>query len=528
MKEKVSKKNFIFASNAVVNENGLPGDEVHTRSKGMIDTYIAELVRYALDKGLVEEDDRVWAANRLLSALGLDRWEAPMVTETRPLEDILRDILDWAVAQGKTDGSVTSRDLLDTELMGRLTPRPSEVRRVFWKKYAKSPEAATDWYYVFSQDTDYIRRYRIAKDMKWVASTRYGDLDITINLSKPEKDPRAIAAAKTAPQNAYPACQLCVENEGYAGRLDHPARQNHRLIPLTLDGQDWFFQYSPYVYYNEHCIVLNSRHIPMKIDRSTFRKQMGFLKQFPHYFVGSNADLPIVGGSILSHDHFQGGRYTFAMEKAPVEIPVAFHGFEDVEAGIVKWPMSVIRLRCADDERLVELADRILAAWRGYSDPDGDIYAETNGEPHNTITPIARMRAGQFELDLVLRNNRTTEEYPLGLFHPHQELHHIKKENIGLIEVMGLAVLPARLKDELAALADALVTGRDIRDDEALSKHAPWAETLRENYAFTAENAMPILQKEVGAVFAQVLEDAGVYKCTREGRQAFLRFVKSI
>ena len=494
----------------------------------MIDTYIAELVRYALDKGLIEEDDRIWAANRLLTALGLDRWEAPEVTEARPLEDILKDILDWAVANGRIEGGIASRDILDTELMGRLTPRPSQVRHEFWKKYALNPEAATDWYYTFAQDTDYIRRYRIVKDMKWVAPTEYGELDITINLSKPEKDPRAIAAAKSAPQNAYPACQLCAENEGYGGRLDHPARQNHRLIPLTLDGQDWYFQYSPYVYYNEHCIVFNSRHIPMKIDRSTFRKQMDFLRRFPHYFIGSNADLPIVGGSILSHDHFQGGRYTFAMAKAPVETAVSFPGFEDVEAGIVKWPMSVLRLRCADDARLIDLADRILAAWRDYSDPAADIYAETGGEPHNTITPIARMREGQFELDLVLRNNRTTEEYPLGIFHPHQELHHIKKENIGLIEVMGLAVLPARLKDELAALADALAEGRDIRSDEVLAKHAPWAEELKKQYTFTKENALSILQTEVGKVFARVLEHAGVYKRTPEGHEAFLRFVESV
>ncbi len=494
----------------------------------MIDQNIAELIQYALSKGLIGPDDQTWAANQLLSALGLDRWEAPSAGPARPLEDILRDILDWAVENGRCEPGVASRDILDTELMGRLTPRPSAVRRVFWAKYMQSPEAATDWYYAFSQDTDYIRRYRIARDMKWVSPTEYGDLDITVNLSKPEKDPRAIAAAKNAPQNAYPACQLCAENEGYRGRLDHPARQNHRMISLTLDEQSWFFQYSPYVYYNEHCIVLNSQHIPMKIDRSTFRKQMDFLRIFPHYFIGSNADLPIVGGSILSHDHFQGGRYTFAMAKAPVETAVSFPGYEDVEAGIVKWPMSVIRIRCADPDRLIDLADRILLAWRGYSDPAADIYAETNGEPHNTITPIARMREEQFELDLVLRNNRTSEEYPLGIFHPHQELHHIKKENIGLIEVMGLAVLPARLKTELAALADALVKGADIHADETLSKHAPWADSLREKYAFTAENALSILQDEVGKVFAKVLEHAGVYKRTDAGQAAFLRFVESV
>ena len=440
----------------------------------------------------------------------------------------MKDLLDWAVENGRIEDDTTSRDLFDTELMGRLTPRPSQVIRAFRTRYEESPEAATDWYYQFSQDTDYILRYRIAKDVKWVAPTPYGDLDITINLSKPEKDPRAIAAAKTAPQGGYPKCQLCRENEGYAGRMNHPARQNHRIIPITIDGKDWFFQYSPYVYYNEHCIVFNGAHVPMKIDRSAFRKLLDFVKQFPHYFVGSNADLPIVGGSILSHDHFQGGRYTFAMEKAPVEKAVSFPGFEDIECGIVKWPMSVIRLRSADDDRLVDLAEKILTTWRGYTDEAAFIFAETDGEPHNTITPIARMRDGKFELDLVLRDNITTEEYPLGVYHPHQELHHIKKENIGLIEVMGLAVQPSRLKGELADLADAFVEGRDIRADEALEKHNHWAEELKTRYTFTKENTMDILQKEVGVVFATVLEHAGVYKCTDEGRTAFLRFINSM
>ena len=494
----------------------------------MIEQAIADLLGYALRVGLIEDCDRTWAANRLLEALKLDSWEEPAAVQDRPLEDILKDLLDWTVENGRIEEGTTSRDLFDTELMGRLTPRPSQVIREFQARYEESPETATDWYYQFSQDTDYIRRYRIAKDVKWVAPTPYGDLDITINLSKPEKDPRAIAAAKTAPQGGYPKCQLCRENEGYAGRMNHPARQNHRIIPITIDGKDWFFQYSPYVYYNEHCIVFNGAHVPMKIDRSAFRKLLDFVKQFPHYFVGSNADLPIVGGSILSHDHFQGGRYTFAMEKAPVEKEVSFPGFEDVECGIVKWPMSVIRLRSADDDRLVDLAEKILTTWRGYTDEAAFIFAETGGEPHNTITPIARMRDGKFELDLVLRNNLTTEEYPLGVYHPHQELHHIKKENIGLIEVMGLAVLPSRLKGELAALADALVEGRDIRADEALEKHNHWAEELKTRYTFTRENAMGILQKEVGVVFAKVLEHAGVYKCTDEGRAAFLRFIHSV
>ena len=494
----------------------------------MIEQAIADLLGYALRVGLIEDCDRTWAANRLLEALKLDSWEEPAAVQDRPLEDILKDLLDWTVENGRIEEGTTSRDLFDTELMGRLTPRPSQVIREFQARYEESPETATDWYYQFSQDTDYIRRYRIAKDVKWVAPTPYGDLDITINLSKPEKDPRAIAAAKTAPQGGNPKCQLCRENEGYAGRMNHPARQNHRVIPITIDGKDWFFQYSPYVYYNEHCIVFNGAHVPMKIDRSAFRKLLDFVKQFPHYFVGSNADLPIVGGSILSHDHFQGGRYTFAMEKAPVEKEVSFPGFEDVECGIVKWPMSVIRLRSADDDRLVDLAEKILTTWRGYTDEAAFIFAETGGEPHNTITPIARMRDGKFELDLVLRNNLTTEEYPLGVYHPHQELHHIKKENIGLIEVMGLAVLPSRLKGELAALADALVEGRDIRADEALEKHNHWAEELKTRYTFTRENAMGILQKEVGVVFAKVLEHAGVYKCTDEGRAAFLRFIHSV
>ena len=493
----------------------------------MIDQAIADLVQYALDTGLVEEADRVWAVNGLLEDLGLSDWEE-VPGRVRPLEEILGEILDWAVAQGRIEDGTTSRDLFDTKLMGRLTPRPAQVRAAFAERYARSPEEATDWYYQFSQNTDYIRRYRVARDQKWIAHTDYGDLEITINLSKPEKDPRAIAAARSAPKGGYPKCLLCRENEGYAGRMNHPARQNHRLIPVTIDGKDWFFQYSPYVYYNEHCIVFNGQHVPMKIDRSAFRKLLDFVKQFHHYFVGSNADLPIVGGSILSHDHFQGGRHVFAMEKAPVERAVSFPGFADVEAGIVRWPLSVIRLRCGDDNRLVDLAEKILTAWRGYTDEEAVIYAHTDGQPHNTITPIARMREGLYELDLVLRNNLTTPEYPLGLYHPHPELHHIKKENIGLIEVMGLAVLPARLKGELAELADALVQGVDLRGSEILAKHADWAEELKTRYTFTAENVTDILQSEVGAVFAQVLEHAGVYKCTPEGRAAFQRFIDSV
>ena len=492
--------------------------------------YTAALADYAAAKNLIEPADRTWAVNALLAAMRLEDYAEPEKRRSGEigLEEILGFLTDFAAARGLIQGDITSRDLFDTGLMGILTPRPSQVIRTFREKYAQSPQAATDWYYQFSQDTDYIRRYRIARDVKWVSPTEYGDLDITINLSKPEKDPRAIAAAKAAPQSGYPKCQLCRENEGYAGRVNHPARQNHRIIPITINGSPWFLQYSPYVYYNEHCIVFSGEHTPMKIDRSTFRKQLDFIRQFPHYFVGSNADLPIVGGSILSHDHFQGGRYTFAMERAPVERAVTFPGFEDVEAGIVKWPMSVIRLRCGDDGRLVELADRILNAWRGYTDEAAFIFAETDGEPHNTITPIARMRDGQYELDLVLRNNITTEEYPLGVYHPHQELHHIKKENIGLIEVMGLAVLPARLKGELNHLAEVLVQRGDLRGDAALEKHADWAEELRTRYTFTRENVLEILHKEVGLVFAQVLEHAGVYKCTPEGRAAFLRFIETV
>ncbi|MBD5163042.1 MAG: UDP-glucose--hexose-1-phosphate uridylyltransferase [Oscillibacter sp.] len=491
--------------------------------------YIAALADYALKRGLIEEQDRTWAINQLLAALGLDDYNEPdSVPEDLPLETILDRILTDAVSRNFISDGVTSRDLLDARLMGILTPRPSWVIDRFHRLEAQDRKAATDWYYNFSQDTDYIRRYRIARDVKWVTSTEYGDLDITINLSKPEKDPRAIAAAKSAPQGGYPKCQLCRENEGYAGRLNHPARGNHRVVPVTIDGSGWFLQYSPYVYYNEHCIVFNGRHVPMKIDRSAFRKLLDFVIQYPHYFVGSNADLPIVGGSILSHDHFQGGRYTFAMERAPIEREVSFPGFADVSAGIVRWPMSVLRLRCADDNRLVELADRILAAWRGYTDESAFVFAETDGEPHNTITPIARMRDGQYELDLVLRNNITTDEHPMGVYHPHAELHHIKKENIGLIEVMGLAVLPARLKDELARLGEALVSGGDPAADEVLAKHAPWAAELRARHTFTPENVDGILRDEVGRVFAKVLEHAGVFRRDRQGQEAFLRFAASV
>ncbi|MCI8303739.1 MAG: UDP-glucose--hexose-1-phosphate uridylyltransferase [Lawsonibacter sp.] len=496
----------------------------------MIDNAVSKLATYALRTGLIEDCDYIWAVNLILGVLKLDNYTDPH-QEWGELElaPILEELLDDAYTRGVlTESSVVYRDLFDTELMGRLTPRPALVTSLFQKLYEKDPRRATDWYYKFSQDTNYIRRDRIAKDVKWKAPTEYGDLDITINLSKPEKDPKAIAAAKNLPASAYPRCQLCAENEGYAGRVNHPARQNHRIIPITINGSPWFFQYSPYVYYNEHCICLNSAHTPMKIDRACFAKLLDFVSQFPHYFVGSNADLPIVGGSILAHDHFQGGRYTFAMERAPVEIPFTFPGFEDVDAGIVKWPMSVIRITSEHPERLISLADRILLSWRSYTDESALIFAETDGEPHNTVTPIARRRGKKYELDLVLRNNLTTPEHPLGLYHPHAELHHIKKENIGLIEVMGLAVLPARLKEELAAVADALVTGADLRADERTAKHADWAESFAGRYTINRENALNIVQKETGLVFARVLEHAGVYKRTPQGQEGFLRFLNQV
>ncbi len=482
---------------------------------------LASLVQYGIDRRLLEESDRTFVLNQLLDALALHEYEEAEPAEL-PLEEILKGLLDDAVRRGVCAGDVTSRDLLDTRLMGILTPRPHEVRRKFWDLYALSPREATDWYYGFAQDTDYIRRYRVEKDMRWTAPTEYGDLVITINLSKPEKDPKAIAAARNAPQSGYPKCLLCAENEGYAGRMNHPPRQNHRLIPLTIGGSEWFLQYSPYVYYNEHCIVLNARHTPMVIGRAAFEKLLDFVTVFPHYFVGSNADLPIVGGSILSHEHFQGGHFTFPMEKAPVEREISFAGFEDVRAGVVRWPLSVIRLTCADRTRLTDLAVRILECWRAYTDEDAFIFAETDGVPHNTITPIARRRGEDYELDLVLRNNITTKEHPLGVYHPHAELHHIKKENIGLIEVMGLAVLPARLRQELAGVKEALLSGAPLEGD--LEKHAPWAEELKTRYTFTAENADGILRDEVGKVFAKVLEHAGVYRRNEAGAEAFARF----
>ena len=494
---------------------------------------IRKLTAYGILTGLVPEEDKIYTINRLLELFQLqeiDDSEEEVCVSVEDLEGILAEMLDYAYEAGlMEENSVVYRDLFDTKIMGMLVARPSEVIRTFRALYAENPKKATEYYYKFSCDTDYIRRYRIRKDKKWIASTEYGDLDITINLSKPEKDPRAIAAARNAKQSSYPKCQLCRENEGYAGRLNHPARQNHRIIPITIQGSEWGFQYSPYVYYNEHCIVFNGQHVPMKIDHNTFCKLFDFVKQFPHYILGSNADLPIVGGSILSHDHFQGGHYEFAMARAGVERSFTVPGFEDVAAGVVKWPMSVIRLSGEDTERIIALADKILDAWRGYSDEAAFIFAETDGEKHNTITPIARKRDDRYELDLVLRNNITTEEHPLGVYHPHAKLHHIKKENIGLIEVMGVAVLPARLKGEMEALKEAVLTGKDIRKDEVLAKHADWVEEFSAKYdKIDEENIDTVIEKEIGLVFMQVLEDAGVYKRTAEGQEAFDRFIKSL
>ena len=494
-----------------------------------IEYLIAKLVAYGCKTGLISPLDTRYVVNRLLELYGLDAYPQEMPTFEvceEDLEEILAGLLDYAWEKGlMVDNTVTYRDLFDTRLMGTLVARPSEVVRTFFQAYQQSPEAATAYFYKLSCDSNYIRRYRVKRDMKWKTKTPYGEIDITINLSKPEKDPKAIAAAKAQPQAGYPLCLLCKENEGYAGRVNHPARQNHRIIPLTLDGDDWFLQYSPYVYYNEHCIVFSASHSPMVICEKTFRLLFDFVRQFPHYILGSNADLPIVGGSILSHEHFQGGRYRFALNDAPVihSFPVA--GYEDVACGIVKWPMSVIRLTGKDTDRMVALASRILDTWRGYSDPDAFIFSETDGEKHNTITPIVFKNGEDFVIDLVLRNNITTEEHPLGVYHPHQELHHIKKENIGLIEVMGLAVLPARLKGELEQVADAILTGKDIATLPEIASHAQWVADFLPKYdQVTKDNVMEILKQEVGKVFAQVLSHAGVYKSL----DAFLRFVKEI
>lgn len=495
----------------------------------MIQESIKKLVCYGIEKGLVNKRDEIYVTNRILEILNIDEFECSENFSDVNLEETLKELLDFAVEKGIIEDNITARDLFDTKLMGALLPLPSYVTNKFYELYKVSPKTATDYYYNFSCDSDYIRRYRIKKDLKWEAETEYGTLDITINLSKPEKDPKAIAAAKNAPQAGYPKCLLCKECEGYAGRMNFPARQNHRIIPVRINDSDWFFQYSPYVYYNEHCIVFNGEHSPMSINPGTFRKLFDFVKQFPHYFVGSNADLPIVGGSILSHDHFQGGHYTFAMAKAKIETPLTFEGFEDVGAGILKWPMSVMRLSADNTERIIELATKILDNWRHYTDEDAFIFAETDGVPHNTITPIARKNGENFELDLVLRNNITTKEHPLGVFHPHSELHHIKKENIGLIEVMGLAVLPARLKNEMTDLKSAILSGKDIRNDQVLSKHADWTYEIKNKYNdINKDNIDKIINDEIGIVFSKVLEHAGVFKRTKEGLASFLKFAESV
>ncbi|CVI73433.1 Galactose-1-phosphate uridylyltransferase [Clostridiales bacterium CHKCI001] len=492
---------------------------------------IAKLVKYGLDSELLPVEEKIYATNQILEVMQLEEYAEPeQELGDVNLEETLKELMDYAYETGVLkENSVVYRDLFDTKLMNCLMPRPSQVIQKFKEKYSISPEEATDYYYKLSQDSDYIRRYRVCKDIKWLTATEYGELDVTINLSKPEKDPKAIAAAKLMKQSGYPKCLLCKENEGYAGRVNHPARQNHRIIPITINGADWGFQYSPYVYYNEHCIVFCGEHVPMKIDKSTFRKLFDFVKLFPHYFLGSNADLPIVGGSILTHDHFQGGHYEFAMAKAPIEKTIRFAGYEDVEAGIVKWPMSVIRIRHKDENRLIELADIILKSWRGYTDEAAFIFAETDGQPHNTITPIARKKGDTYELDLVLRNNITTEEHPLGVYHPHAELHHIKKENIGLIEVMGLAVLPARLKDEMKELGEYILAGKDIRSNETLKKHADWVDEFLPQYkTINADTIDGILKDEIGKVFAKVLEHAGVYKRDEAGQDAFMRFINQV
>jgi UTP--hexose-1-phosphate uridylyltransferase len=493
----------------------------------MIDRVIDELVDYGIERKLLEESDAIYSRNQILEILKKEDYTETdsKVSSKRELEFILKDLLDYAVNEKIIEDNVVDRDLLDTKIMNTLISRPSEIIAKFNEEYKKSPVVATDYYYKFSKDSDYIRTYRISKDIKWKVDTKYGELDITINLSKPEKDPKAIAAAKNAKQSGYPKCLLCKENVGYSGRKNHPARQNLRIIPVKIQGLDWFMQYSPYVYYNEHCIVFNGEHTPMKIEKATFQKLFDFVKHFPHYILGSNADLPIVGGSILSHDHFQGGHYEFAMAKAPIESYIPIKGYEDIKAGIVKWPMSVIRLTGKDSERVIELADKILNVWRGYTDSENNIFAYTDNEPHNTITPIARKKDENFELDLVLRNNITTKERPDGLYHPRKELHHIKKENIGLIEVMGLAILPSRLKTELAVLSEFILEDKDILSNEDISKHASWAEEIKNKYKdLNKENIDSILKNEVGLIFKEVLEDCGVYKCNENGRKGFLKF----
>lgn len=495
----------------------------------MIEKWIQTLLQYGVEKSLIMTEDMIFVRNQLMELLQLTEWHDPEPAETiPPIDEILEQLISYACKQGIITDSNAIRDLFDTKIMGYLTAMPHTVSRNFWQQYQKSPESATQWYYQYSKDTNYVRAGRIAKDLTWTYESPYGTLDITINRSKPEKDPRDIAAAKNQPKASYPACQLCIENTGFAGTRTHPARQNLRPIPIRIHGADWALQYSPYGYYNEHCIVFNQQHIPMVIDASVFEKLFDLLELLPHYFIGSNADLPIVGGSILSHEHFQGGHYTFAMEKAPIETAFHLPDHPAVQAGIVKWPMSVIRLQSENRSALAAACDKVLTAWRPYSDPTVQIYAETDGVPHNTITPIARMRGRCYECDLVLRNNLTTPERPLGLYHPGPTLHHIKKENIGLIEVMGLAVLPARLAEELPVLEKALCdTSIDCTAVPALASHATWMEQLRAQYPdANADTAPTILRQEIGKVFEQVLLDAGVFKRTAEGMAHFMQFIQ--
>ncbi len=494
----------------------------------MLSNLIKATVNYGINSGLTPECERVYSTNLLLDIFKENNFEPNDACLDMPLEIILNELIEEAVKRNLIDNNITERDLFDTKIMNCLVPRPSQIQEKFWKKYENSPKCATSYFYKLSQDSNYIRRFRIAKDLKWKHNSRYGEIDISINLSKPEKDPKTIAAAKNKVSGTYPKCQLCFENEGYAGHINHPARENLRIIPITIGNQPWCFQYSPYVYYNEHCIVFNKKHTPMKIDRGTFCKLFDFVRMFPHYFIGSNADLPIVGGSILSHDHFQGGNYTFAMAKAEIEIPVNINGYGDVEAGILNWPVSVIRIRHESENRLVDLAEHILNSWRLYTDENAFIYSKTDDEAHNTITSIARKNNGIYELDLALRNNITTNQLPSGVYHPREKFHHIKKENIGLIEVMGLAVLPSRLKYEMNLLKEYILCGKNICENEKLAKHAKWANEFIPNYNITDENIDSIIQHEIGNVFVEVLEDAGVYKCTEEGRNSFMKFINSL
>ncbi|MBO7196378.1 MAG: UDP-glucose--hexose-1-phosphate uridylyltransferase [Clostridia bacterium] len=493
----------------------------------MIFEAVEKLIDYGIKRNIITVDDIYFIRGRLMDALHLLDWQDSGATcEGEEIDELLAPILDYAIEQGIIMDTTAQRDLFDTRIMGLLMPMPREVIADFDKRYDISPDFATDWYYRFSRDVNYVRAGRIAKDLRWKYNCEYGELDITVNLSKPEKDPRDIAAAGKAKASSYPKCQLCIENSGFAGHTTHPARQNLIPVPITVGGEDWSLQYSPYGYYNEHCIAFNNKHVSMRIDAAVFGKLFDIVDYLPHYFIGSNADLPIVGGSILSHEHFQGGRYSFAMERAEIEESFEISGFPTVNAGLLKWPMSVIRLSSADREALALCCDRVLSAWRGYSDPDAFIFAETDGTPHNTITPIARKCGEDYVCDLVLRNNITTEARPLGLYHPAPELHHIKKENIGLIEVMGLAVLPSRLSGEIAILERAILEGKSIADNPAIAHHADWAaELVRKNPGISEANVRSVIEEGIGEVFMQVLLDAGVYKRTPEGKAAFLRFV---